>query len=591
MYEPKNISIKKCAQIVLIVILFLGFSTAGGSFVDASETDGTIDSTNRYGWSENTGWIDFGSSGGAVHVVDSALTGYVYGENIGWISLNCSNDSSCGTTNYAVVNNSEGDLSGYAWSENTGWVDFENVAIDSSGIFSGYAYGENIGNIVFGNTSNKVVTDWRPVSSRSVEPPEPEPEEGGDGGSRGSSGGRKRSVSPELPDTNTVQNATAILTSIIPGKISGTLDSLTSNFFGLLKPEPEPTPVAVKPIEESVPQDAQFVFRGGVALSDNRLQRFLFDPLPENLSSLALNFPEVGSIFSLVGVNKIGDIQKLADVRIHAPTFGRLPDKKNVPPDTIFARSTGGKIDVDIVLSLTDSGDVRSTLKTVTGQELTLAIKPSKKAKSVEGRVLLYPESVFSKADTKPSSFLASALSAIKFARAPSASNARLDQTIVDTFTYQDSEGDGIYEGSLTLSGVSGRYRIQTTVVHADGSTPKEISLVTVVDPQGYVYRKAGSDEARVGDAEVSLYSKNLETGEFELWDATSFLQDNPQLTDKSGSYSFLVPKGEYYLQVTADGYTEKTGEVFEVRVGGSVSENIELERRGFWSRLLVIFK
>jgi len=32
------------------------------------------------------------------------------------------------------------------------------------------------------------VTDWRPVSSRSVEPPEPEPEEGGDGGSRGSSG-------------------------------------------------------------------------------------------------------------------------------------------------------------------------------------------------------------------------------------------------------------------------------------------------------------------------------------------------------------------------------------------------------------------
>ena len=54
----------------------------------ASSTDGTIDSVYKYAWSENAGWIDFGLSGGNVHISDSVLTGYAYGENIGWVSLN-----------------------------------------------------------------------------------------------------------------------------------------------------------------------------------------------------------------------------------------------------------------------------------------------------------------------------------------------------------------------------------------------------------------------------------------------------------------------------------------------------------------------
>ncbi len=146
----------------------------------ASTSDGTIDTTNRYAWSENAGWIDFGITLGNIHVTDSALTGYAYGENTGWISLNCSNTSSCGIVDYKVSNNNEGTLSGYAWSENTGWIHFApsvgGVTIDSSGIFQGTAYGENIGWIVFncattsscGTINYTIATDWRPVSSRAT---------------------------------------------------------------------------------------------------------------------------------------------------------------------------------------------------------------------------------------------------------------------------------------------------------------------------------------------------------------------------------------------------------------------------------------
>src|SRR3989338_3656153 len=57
---------------------------------------GNIDATNTNAWAENTGLI----------------------------SLNCSNDSSCATTDYKVLN-SNGTLTGNAWGENVGWVVFD----------------------------------------------------------------------------------------------------------------------------------------------------------------------------------------------------------------------------------------------------------------------------------------------------------------------------------------------------------------------------------------------------------------------------------------------------------------------------------
>jgi len=168
---------------ILFFIIFFVFFV--GSFflvykyeVFASSTDGTIDSSDKYAWGENIGWVSFGTSEGDVGVTDAYLSGYAWGENIGWISLNCSNDSSCGTVDYGIANDGEGSLSGYAWGENIGWIDFDptygGVTINSSGEFLGSAWGENIGWIVFNCATTdscvtvdyKVKTDWRPQSER-----------------------------------------------------------------------------------------------------------------------------------------------------------------------------------------------------------------------------------------------------------------------------------------------------------------------------------------------------------------------------------------------------------------------------------------
>jgi len=161
---------KKLCNLIFIFPIFALLFFVSPSFSFASTTNGTIDSSNKYAWSENAGWINFGTTQGNVIVTASELTGYAWSENLGWISLNCSNDNSCATSNYKVANDGKGVLSGYAYGENVGWINFGptggGVSISTStGEFSGYAWAENTGWIVFDcATSACVKTDWRPLS-------------------------------------------------------------------------------------------------------------------------------------------------------------------------------------------------------------------------------------------------------------------------------------------------------------------------------------------------------------------------------------------------------------------------------------------
>ena len=142
-----------------LISVFLLTSIVPG-MVLASTTDGTIDSTNKYAWGENTGYINFGNSYGDIHVTDSAITGYAWSENYGWINLSPANSG--------VLNDAEGNLSGSAWSEGLGYISFAGVTINSSGNFVGIASGTVAGQVSFNCSNCTVNTDWRPQSSRTT---------------------------------------------------------------------------------------------------------------------------------------------------------------------------------------------------------------------------------------------------------------------------------------------------------------------------------------------------------------------------------------------------------------------------------------
>lgn len=131
----------------------------------ASPLAAQIDPTEKYAWSESSGWLNHRASHGEVLVFDDHLEGFAWGQNIGWVKLG--SHSGGGAHSYANTSASDwgvnqdgaGNLSGYGWSETVGWINFNpshgQVTIDpTSGDFDGYAWGANIGWIHFNSPTN-----------------------------------------------------------------------------------------------------------------------------------------------------------------------------------------------------------------------------------------------------------------------------------------------------------------------------------------------------------------------------------------------------------------------------------------------------
>jgi hypothetical protein len=174
-------------RIWIIISCALVFFT-GALSLRASVTNGVIDTTFRssifsggFGRLNAGKYTDTALSSYNVEINDNSLTGYMWGEQVGWINLNCSNTNTCGTNNFKVANTKYGIISGYAWGENTGWINFgpflnnsaTTVTINNSGEFNGYAWTQNYGWIKFSCDTGDVdypnscvKTDWRPVPAR-----------------------------------------------------------------------------------------------------------------------------------------------------------------------------------------------------------------------------------------------------------------------------------------------------------------------------------------------------------------------------------------------------------------------------------------
>jgi len=372
---------KKIANKNLIFVVFLTLFLGGvlGFFqspVFASSTDGTIDSTYKYAWGENTGWINFGCSNCNVHIADSGLTGYAWSENYGWINLNPATSG--------VKNNNEGTLSGYAWGESLGWINFSGVTINSSGEFAGTASGDNTGQISFNCTNCKTKTDWRPLSARPVStpsgggmpsewfnPPTP-PVEGfgilinqnaGYANSptvalifRGGLNTERMAISnfsdfrdagQEIYAPTKIWNLCQGLTSCPEGEYTvyakfytpwGTASeiisdsiiyqkSLTAGILEIIKKIPEffkPKPPEVKPpeipLEELLPKEAPLSLKSKWLLLDPKaIGRLVFAPLPKDIRVLAQKFPQLEKTFKEVGITRMTELEKLKTTELILP--------------------------------------------------------------------------------------------------------------------------------------------------------------------------------------------------------------------------------------------------------------------------------
>ena len=557
------------------LVLAIAFFGAGAVFA----ASGDIDSTGRYAWTENAGWLDFGASQGNVQVGDAALTGYAWGENIGWVSLNCLNTDSCGAVSYGVANDGSGNLSGYAWGENIGWINFTppggGVSINSSGDFSGYAWGPEIGWIVFNcaatdscaSVDYKVKTLWRAQTVSAT----PSVQTGGIAGQYNTAYINEQASMPETQVS-------------APKKETKLIFEWPWNWFGDKKTDTAAPAPATPPSEpESIQPDDLSAVEFEVAplpseeartVLEQNQEKFSF--LPESLFSFAQKFPELFKALQKTGIEFAADLAKLKNIsfsfagigeklglaadelRFGAISFFDLARNyyERIPVGIIFARTAGGTIDLPVKIITDENGNVSQKINIVAAKPLELIVKPEFPARVVKG-------------------VIASAL----------AENETPD--ILSEFDYQDAD-NGVFAASIIAPQIRGKYHLIAKIGYRDPEQGiGEIKVNLLIDPEGYVFEKSGGKETRIPGAAVSLFWQNRQTGAFELWPAGDYQQENPQITDAAGNYAFLVPQGNYYLQVESSDYEIYKSGQFEVKTGAAVHQNIELKKRFSWRGLL----
>jgi hypothetical protein len=260
---------------------------------------------------------------------------------------------------------------------------------------------------------------------------------------------------------------------------------------------------------------------------------------------------------NLSGAPSVINVGNLAGTNLNLPGLGNLDltVSAKIPTDVIFIKTANGLIEQGTTLTVGENGAVQQQVETVAGTQLQLIIKPTKPTKAIEGYL------IFKQNGAKSQVGLKQAL-------------------VVAKFSYANLNNAGVWEANVLAPVVAGQYEIINVINYQDPKLqPKELHLTTVIDPEGYVYYRSIGGETRVKNAKVSLFWLNSKTNKYEIWPANNYQQTNPQITDATGKYSFLVPSGTYYLQVRASWYQNYKSQPFQVLEGKGIHQNIELQK------------
>jgi len=130
----------------------------------------TINTSNKYSYAANLGWMDWRGDGTNGAVVNTYVcSGSIYSANVGWINLgsgvpaNGIQYQNNSATDFGVNLSNTGKLRGYAYGANIGWINFENLGDPHinllNGKFGGSVFSANCGWISLSTLFACVQTD------------------------------------------------------------------------------------------------------------------------------------------------------------------------------------------------------------------------------------------------------------------------------------------------------------------------------------------------------------------------------------------------------------------------------------------------
>jgi hypothetical protein len=141
-------------------------------------------------------------------------------------------------------------------------------------------------------------------------------------------------------------------------------------------------------------------------------------------------------------------------------------------------------------------------------------------------------------------------------------------------FSLAKNVDSGLWSGVLAFK-EPGIYEPEIRMIDgADNKLEKKINPIMVL-PNGVIENTEGPVE----NASISLYSFDLVTQRFVLWDGQAYSQDNPQKTSKEGKYKLFAPAGKYYLEIKAKGYKTLKTSIFILNQSLPINGNFVLEK------------
>lgn len=608
---------------------------------DNSNVEIGDDSLTGYLWSELYGWINLAPDGSGVkNDKEGILSGSAFGENTSWINFSGVKISSSGVFSGTASGDTTGTIS-FDCSGCRVTTDWRPVSIRTSVSVTG-SFGSSYPsvksdtekpNIVITYIKDKYSLEEEVVIGGSTEPnSEISLDTDGKFGlffadnqgnflinlNEKSLGKHIIKLTAKDPSEN-VGNALTVEFTVETGPApqkSAIIEKIRKEIKKIIPPifqtKEKKHPQLVITVPRVPPTSFRLIWN---LLPVKAIKSFVLSPLPTEIKLLAQKFPELEKTFKNVGITKITDIKKLRIANLKIPglaqtlgssqveirpgeftppkgiSFASLPiiTKQKIPAGIVFATAGGGLVDLNVVLSVDDKGKLKQTIKTISGKQLQLVVKPDRPVRKVKGYVIFKSKKPTPTSFQIPLNYFAASLmfASPNFIRIQSKPVNVEEKLVLMEFEYQDT-GGGVYIATVQFPIVDGEYEVITVMDYEDTAVvSKEIKLITVVDPEGYIYEKNGNKETRILGAIVSLYWLSPDTKQYELWPAQDYQQENSQITDVRGTYSFLVPKGFYYIKVDAPGYLSYDSKPFLVAEGSGVHINIELKNRYWWTKIV----
>ena len=370
--------------------------------------------------------------------------------------------------------------------------------------------------------------------------------------------------------------------------------------------------------------DIVFVLVSDEAIKEIKELAEVFPKVKEKLKEVEVEIEEIDEL-------KVNDFKKLKEEKITLPNITEVVDldseenipaipfeelskegKEKMPKDIIFAKAGGGKIDMDIDIKIDPNKNLIKEIAFTSGAKIGFYVKPKDKVKTIKGKKTFKPKTKDEEPEVPEDPETPEDPTDPEVLEDPTDPETPEDPTDPETpedptdpetptdpeypevgdsdddeeelseVDYSDDDDDGIYTGEIEIPSEEGDLEIITVIDYQDDNIEdKEISITIISNPEGYVYEKQDNEEVPIPDVEVLIYQLDQETNQYELFPATEYEQENPQTTDIAGQYSFIIPKGTYYLEAQAQEYLAYQSEPFNAKEGANINGTIELKKSG----------